>query len=177
MPHIQKEVHTEEWKSVVHLKKEGVCMSSVVGVEDEEADKYFLIRALGMKDHKCWASSHQVDIRAAKSQMYEMVAKEPTRSLLEIYEVVRQKYTAQMDPDSKLLFLQEFPSFLDLKSALLAQRRKFIPPDPKNMIEINIDLPVFLTEAGENVVKGDQLLEDGRRIILFTTKEHLKLLG
>ena len=37
-----------------------------------------------MKDHKCWASSHQVDIRAAKSQMYEMVAKEPTRSLLEI---------------------------------------------------------------------------------------------
>ena len=130
-----------------------------------------------MKDHKCWASSHQVDIRAAKSQMYEMVAKEPTRSLLEIYEVVRQKYTAQMDPDSKLLFLQEFPSFLDLKSALLAQRRKFIPPDPKNMIEINIDLPVFLTEAGENVVKGDQLLEDGRRIILFTTKEHLKILA
>ena len=49
-----------------------------------------------MKDHKCWASSHQVDIRAAKSQMYEMVAKDPTRSLLEIYEVVRQKYTAQM---------------------------------------------------------------------------------
>ena len=85
-----------------------------------------------MKDHKCRASSHQVDIRAAKSQMYEMVAKEPTGSLLEIYEVVRQKYTAQMDPDSKLLFLQEFPSFLDLKTALLAQRRKFIPPDPNS---------------------------------------------
>ena len=65
-------------------QKEGVCTSAVVGVEDEEADKYFLIRAPGMKDHKCWASSHQVDIRAAKSQMYEMVAKEPTRSLLEI---------------------------------------------------------------------------------------------
>ena len=130
-----------------------------------------------MKDHKCWASSHQVDIRAAKSQMYEMVAKDPTRSLLEIYEVVRQKYTAQMDPSSKLLFLQEFPSFLDMKTALLAQRRKFIPPDPKTMIEINIDLPVFLTKAGENVVKGDQVLADGRRIILFTTKEHLKILA
>ena len=86
-------------------QKEGVCTSAVVGVEDEEADKYFLIRAPGMKDHKCWASSHQVDIRAAKSQMYEMVAKEPTRSLLEIYEVVRQKYTAQLNPNSKLLFL------------------------------------------------------------------------
>ena len=78
-------------------EKEGLILSAVVGVEDEEADKYFVIRAPGMKDHKCWASSYQVDIRAAKSQMYEMVAKEPTRSLLEIYEVVRQKYTAQMD--------------------------------------------------------------------------------
>ena len=113
-------------------EKEGLYLSAVVGVEDEEADKYFVIRDPGMKDHKCWASSYQVDIRAAKSQMYEMVAKEPTRSLLEIYEVVRQKYTAQMDPDSKLLFLQEFPSFLDLKTALLAQRRKFIPPDPNS---------------------------------------------
>ena len=82
-----------------------------------------------------------------------------------------------MDPSSKLLFLQEFPSFLDMKTALLAQRRKFIPPDPKTMIEINIDLPVFLTKAGENVVKGDQVLADGRRIILFTTKEHLKILA
>ena len=63
------------------------------------------------------------------------------------------------------------------KSTLLAQRRKFIPPDPKVMIEINIDLPVFLTKAGENVIKGDQVLADGRRIILFTTKEHLKILA
>ena len=95
-----------------------------------------------MKDHKCWASSHQVDIKAAKAEMYEMVAKEPTRSLQEIYEVVRQKYTAQMEPNSKLLFLQEFPSFLDVKSNLLAQRRKFIPPDPKVMIEINSPVSV-----------------------------------
>ena len=91
------------------------------------------------------------DVKFDESQMYEMVAKEPTRSLLEIYEVVRQKYTAQLNPNSKLLFLQEFPSFLDLKTALLAQRRKFIPPDPKIMCEINIDLPVFITKAGENM--------------------------
>ena len=156
-------------------EKEGLYLSTVVGVEDEEADKYFVIRAPSMKDHKCWASSHQVDIKAAKAEMYEMVAKEPTRSLQEIYEVVRQKYTAQMEPNSKLLFLQEFPSFLDVKSNLLAQRRKFIPPDPKVMIEIN--LPLFLTKNGEHVVKGDQVLADGRRIILFTTKEHLKILA
>ena len=31
--------------------------------------------------------------------------------------------------------------------------------------------------SGENVVKGDQVLADGRRIILFTTKEHLKILA
>ena len=150
---------------VTDVRKRGcICLLLLVLKMKKQ---YFVIRAPGMKDHKCRASSHQVDIRAAKSQMYEMVAKEPTRSLLEIYEVVRQKYTAQMDPDSKLLFLQEFPSFLDLKTALLAQRRKFIPPDPKNMIKINIDLPVFLTKAGENVVKGDQLLEDGQLTIML----------
>ena len=101
------------------------------------------------------------DVKFDESQMYEMVAREPTRSLLEIYEVVRQKYTAQLNPNSKLLFLQEFPSFLDLKTALLAQRRIFIPPDPKIIIEKRL-FETFLT-LGEVSLENEnypQAVED-----------------
>ena len=109
--------------------------------------------------------------------MYEMVLKEPTRGLQEIYEVVRHWFTAEMDTNTKLLFLQDFPKFVDVKSSLLSRRRQMIPPDPKVMSDIDIDLQVFLTKKGENVVKGEQFLSDGRRVILFTTNEHLKILS
>ena len=45
-----------------------------------------------------------------------------------------------------------------------------IPPDPKFMSDIDIDLQVFLTKKVENVVKGEQFLSDGHRVILFTTE-------
>ena len=109
--------------------------------------------------------------------MYQKVLSEPTRSLQEIYETVRQKFTAELDPSSKLIFLQDFPKFLDIKRQLLSKRREMIPPDPKAMSDIDFSLPVFLTKNGENVVKGEQVLSDGRRVILFTTNEHLKILA
>ena len=52
-----------------------------------------------------------------------------------------------------------------------------IPPDPKFMSDIDIDLQVFLTKKVENVVKGEQFLSDVSRINLFTTNVHLKILG
>lgn len=158
-------------------EKQGQYLSAVVGTEDEEADKYYLIRAPHITQHTCWVSSHHLAIKKAKEEMFEMVLKEPTRGLQEIYEVVRQWYTAEMDPNTKLLFIQDFPKFVDVKSSLLTRRRQMIPPDPKVMADIDVDLPVFLTKKGENVVKGEQVLSDGRRVILFTTNEHLKILA
>ena len=89
----------------------------------------------------------------------------------------RKIFAAEMDTNTKLLFLQDFPKFVDIKSSLLSKRRQMIPPDPKVMSDIDNDLPVFLTKKGENVVKGEQVLSDGRRVILFTTNEHLKFLA
>ena len=116
-------------------------------------------------------------IKEAKDLMYQMVLKEPTRSLIEIYEVVRQQYTANMDSATKLLFLQEFPRYLDMKTALLSVRRHVIPPDPKFMTDIDVSLPIFLYKEGENIVKADQVLSDGRRIIMFSTNDHLRILA
>ena len=158
-------------------EKQGVYLSAVAGTEDEEADKYYLIRAPQISEHTCWVSSNRQLIEKAKQEMNQMVLNEPTRSLQEIYELVRQRFTSEMDSNTKLMFLQDFPKFVDVKSTLLRKRREMIPPDPKHMCDIDTDLPVFLTKKGENVVKAEQVLSDGRRVLLFTTDAHLKILA
>ena len=45
------------------------------------------------------------------------------------------------------------------------------------MKELEIDLPWFLTDQQEHLVKGDQVFDDGRRVILFTTNDHLEILA
>ena len=92
-------------------------------------------------------------------------------------EVVRQQFTANMDSATKLLFLQDFPKYLDMKTALLSVRRQVIPPDPKLMTDIDVNLPIFLNKEGENIVKADQVLSDGRRIIMFSTNDHMRILA
>ena len=62
------------------------------------------------------------------------------------------------------------------KKVLVRKRREVIPADPKEMSDIDLDLPIFLYKYGENVIKGVLLLKDGRRILLFLTNEHLRIL-
>ena len=93
-------------------------------------------------------------------------------SIQEIYEEVRNHSTEDMDSKTKLLFLQDFPTFIEIKTILARKRREVIPADPKVMTNIDLDLPVFFYKDEENVVKGDLVLRDGR----LTTKEHLRIL-
>ena len=109
--------------------------------------------------------------------MFSAVLKDPIRGLKEIYESVRNSYTKEMDRSEELLFLSDFPAFRQIKPALLRRRRQVIPADPKLMTDLNIDLKVFKYTNNEELVKGDQVLSDGRRIILFSTNEHLELLA
>ena len=73
-------------------------------------------------------------------------------------EEVRNLCTEDMDSTAKLLSLQDFPTFIEIKTILVR------------------NLPVSLFKDGESVVKADEVLSDGE-IILFTTKEHLKILA
>ena len=45
------------------------------------------------------------------------------------------------------------------------------------MTDLKLDLPLFKYNKDETVVKGDQVLDDGRRIVLITTNSHLKYLA
>ena len=91
--------------------------------------------------------------------------------------MMRSDCTEDLDSVTKLIFLQDFPSYTEIKTILSRKRREVIPADPKSMTDIDLSLPVFLYKDGESVVKGEQVLSDGHRIILFTTKEHLKILA
>ena len=54
---------------------------------------------------------------------------------------------------------------------------RLIPPNPKTMIDLDVHLPMFQYNRDETVVKGDQVLSDGRRVAVFTSNAHLKLLS
>ena len=83
-----------------------------------------------------------------------------------------------MDADTRFLFLRNFPPLKNVTAQLYTKRRDFIPANPVNMTDLNIDLSMFLySEDGENVVKGDTVLSDGRRIILFSSNKHLEVLA
>ena len=45
------------------------------------------------------------------------------------------------------------------------------------MTDIDVNLPIFFNKEGENIVKADQVLSDGWRIIMFSTNDHLRILA
>ena len=45
------------------------------------------------------------------------------------------------------------------------------------MQDLEVELDWFKYNETEMVVKGDQILEDGRRIILFSSNDHLEILA
>ena len=103
------------------------------------------------------------------------VEQNPSRSAVQIYEEVRNSFTQNMQSEEKVLFLSSFPTFRDFQTILYRKRRELIPPNPKVMTDLNVDLPIFQYSKEETVLKGDQVLSDGRRIVMFSTNYHLKL--
>ena len=107
--------------------------------------------------------------------MLSKVTQDPTRSAQSVYEEVRNSFTQNMEAEEKLLFLSNFPTFKDFQTRIYRKRRELIPPNPKTMIDLDVHLPMFQYNRDETIVKGDQVLSDGRRVAVFTSNAHLKL--
>ena len=122
-----------------------------------------------MKDHRCWADGSQALHRKAIDEMLSKVTQDPTRSAQSVYEEVRNSFTQNMEAEEKLLFLSNFPTFKDFQTRMYRKRRELIPPNPKTMIDLDVHLPMFQYNRDETVVKGDQVLSDGRRVVVFTS--------
>ena len=83
-----------------------------------------------------------------------------------------------MEDDLRMLFLEKFPKLKKIAPTLYKKRREFIPADPKTQTDLNLDLPMFLYNGEESSCIGDVVLPDGkRRIILFSSDAHLKILA
>ena len=65
----------------------------------------------------------------------------------------------------------------EFQTRMYRKRRELIPPNPKTMIDLDVHLPMFQYNRDETIVKGDQVLSDGRRVVVFTSNAHLKLLS
>ena len=63
----------------------------------------------------------------------------------------------------------------DIKLAKL-EMCEMVLEDPTRGLQ-DTGLPVFLLDGEECIVKGDQVFQDGRRILLFSTDEHLRILA
>ena len=73
--------------------------------------------------------------------------------------------------------MQDFPSYRSIQSGLYKKKQEKIPSEPKTMRDLRVDSEWFKFNRSEMVVKGDLLLEDGRRIVLFSSNEHLEILA
>ena len=150
-------------------------LSAIAKIKEDGA--YELIKWPSSKDHACWSDGNQALIRQARTEMFTKITENPSRSILQIYEEVRNSITQSMDSQEKVLFLSVFPTFRQIQSSLYKKRRELIPPNPQRMTDLKLDLPLFQYSQDESVVKGDQVLDDGRRVVMFTTNVHLKYLA
>ena len=94
-------------------------------------------------------TGQQDSIWSAREEMCKTVLREVTRGLKSIFKEVRSCYTERMDHNKRLLFLQNFPTFEQVKQSLLQKRREKIPADAQHMKEANINLNLF-NVTGEN---------------------------
>ena len=72
-----------------------------------------------MKDHACWADGNQALIKKARNEKFEKISQDPSRSINQIYEEVRNSITQTMEV---------------LQASLYKERQELIPPNPKRIL-------------------------------------------
>jgi hypothetical protein len=128
------------------------------------------------KNHICSPSPVRHLIARFKRQLKDAIAKEPTKSINEIYSNLRDEFSRNMTEDTKIAFIQDIPSFEKCNPNLYTFRKCFIPNAPKYQSDLDTNTPFFKFDNGENAIKIDKTLSGGRRIIGVTSDaalEHL----
>ena len=128
-----------------------------------------------MRFQKCWDSGFRVKIKESVEEMYSKIKEDPMRKMPRVYQEVTAKITENLDHEERCALLQEFPTYRAVQSRLYKKKYEFVPRDPEEMKDFDADLPWCTLSSGENIVKGDILLENGKRIIMFSTNALLEI--
>ena len=92
-------------------------------------------------------------IKEAVDEMYSQIKEDPTKKIPSVYqEATTAKINENLDYDERCALLQEWPTFRAVQSRLY--QKKFVPS-----------------------AQGDILLENGKRIIMFSTNALLDILA
>ena len=142
------------------VKKEA---SAVAQISD---DGYLLVQV--DEEHKCWDSGFRVKIKEAVEEMYSKIKEDPMRKMPRVYQEVTAKITENLDHEERCALLQEFPTYRAVQSRLYKKKYEFVPRDPEEMKDFDADLPWCTLSSGENFVKGDILLENGKSCFQLT---------
>ena len=150
-------------------KKDASAVAQITG------DGYVLLEAAVDDEHKCWTPGFSVKIKEAVDEMYSQVKKDPMKKISRVYQEVTAKITENLDYDERCALLQEWPTFRAVQSRLYKKKYELVPRDPENMKDFDADLHWCNISSGENIVKGDILLENGKRIVMFSSNALLDI--
>ena len=150
-------------------KKDASAVAQITG------DGYVLLEAAVDDEHKCWTSGFSVKIKEAVDKMYSQVKKDPMKKISRVYQEVTAKITENLDYDERCTLLQEWPTFRAVQSRLYKKKYELVPRDPENMKDFDADLHWCNISSGENIVKGDILLENPMRIVMFSSNAMLEI--
>ena len=112
--------------------------------------------------------------------MHACVAQDSTKSVPTIYNDCRNEAADMFPGSTREAFLQTFPTYSAVQGGLYKERRTKVPPNPQKPSDIDIESDRFLYTDGrreESIIKGDAMLDDGSRILVLSTNQHLDLLA
>ena len=95
-------------------------LSAVAKIKEDGS--YELIEWPRSKDHSCWVDGNQALIKKARNEMFLKIDQDPSRSINQIYEEVRNSTTQTMTSQEKQSFLSVFPSFRQIQAKLYRKR-------------------------------------------------------
>jgi hypothetical protein len=112
------------------------------------------------KIHGCAPSSVQHLVANFRHQLRNLIEREPTRSVNDIYSTLRDEFTRPMSEDCMIAFIQEIPTFEMCHSRLYDHRKKFIPRAPRSQAELDTKSAWFNSDNGESLAKIDTTLSN-----------------
>ena len=148
-------------------------------LKEDGSSSYILNSYPSHSEHLCIRNGFENYIEKAVFTMYKMIHDDSEREVTEIYKTAREACYDQFSGSSKMSLMAQFPPFRSLQAKLYGERRCFIPANPKTQTDLDVkhDLFLYNKESKESMVKGDTILTNGKRIVFFSSNEHLDLLA
>ena len=153
-----------------------------VSISPEGLPIYELVQAPLKTDHSCSPLStnplkHDF-IPKCKNLIKSTLKKQEQVSVGNVYKQVRQETLEPLTSRQKDHIAVQIPTFEQCNGNLYTYRSDFFPTEPKTAAEFDTKAEWLLfKDEKESMVKAEETMENGKRIILFSSEENLQNLA